>query len=218
MNDHTIRAARPVSSLFRNRPLGTRGRQRRGRNRKSARVSRPSSVIFPAELAARGGITNMRTNAWCGASFHPGAWGEYFGGGLQPKRRRDRLWSEYLRDANQFRWQFSSWCLERVLGDSAVPTESPLLLPRRRRPLGRTKPTSAKKLSGAIRRSRRRGVVPRRTPPSRRGKPTPAHQVREVAFFSALHFFISPAELPTQDDRTSRGPKICTERQFVIVA
>ena len=181
MNDHTIRAARPVSSLFRNRPLGTRGRQRRGRNRKSARVSRPSSVIFPAELAARGG-------------------------------------NHKHADQCLVRSEFSSWCLERVLGDSAVPTESPLLLPRRRRPLGRTKATSAKKLSGAIRRSRRRGVVPRRTPPSRRGKPTPAHQVREVAFFSALHFFISPAELPTQDDRTSRGPKICTERQFVIVA
>ena len=73
MNDHTIRAARPVSSLFRNRPLGTRGRQRRGRNRKSARVSRPSSVIFPAELAARGGnhkhadqcLVRSEFSSWC---------------------------------------------------------------------------------------------------------------------------------------------------------
>ena len=73
MNDHTIRAARPVSSLFRNRPLGTRGRQRRGRNRKSARVSRPSSVTFPAELAARGGnhkhadqcLVRSEFSSWC---------------------------------------------------------------------------------------------------------------------------------------------------------
>ena len=60
-------------------------------------------------------------------------------------------------------------------GDVAVSALSPLLFPRRPRPLGGAKETSAKKWSDALRRQRRRCVPLRRTSPSWRNKPTPAH-------------------------------------------
>ena len=84
LSDHATGAARPLFSLRRNRSIAERRHQRRRRNRTSARVYRPSSVICSAELATRERNANMRETAQPGAAGGP---------------------SPLLYD----RWQFSSW-------------------------------------------------------------------------------------------------------------
>ena len=56
------------------------------------------------------------------------------------------------------------------LSDVAVSAVSPLFFPQRHPPLGRTKATSAKNLSEALRRLRRRCVSTRQLSPSRRNE------------------------------------------------
>ena len=165
MSDQAIRAARPSFSLFRYRPIAPRRNQGWRRNRTSARVSWPSSVICLAEMATRG---EKRKHA-------------------QNSRTKCRLGA-----VDPVMCPVAVFILERrkpmpaeKSSDVAVSAVSPLSFPRRRRPIGRPGVTLTKKLSEALRRLRRRCVAPRRTSPSRRDKPTPAHQVREVASTAA---------------------------------
>ena len=148
--DHTIRADRPLFSLVRNRPIARRRRQRRRGNRTRGSVSRPISVICLAELAARGEkrkhARNCRTECRLGAVASLECPAAFF----IPERRKQMA--------------------ARKLSDVAVSAVSPLFFPQRHPPLGRTKATSAKNLSEALRRLRRRCVSTRQLSPSRRNE------------------------------------------------
>ena len=81
-----------------------------------------------------------------------------------------------------------------------------------------TTPTSAKKLGEALRRLRRRCVVPRRASPSRRNKTNDRTSSRRSRLFSGLALVIFPAVLTADVRRTLRGPNSCTKGHFGIVA
>ena len=98
----------------------------------------------------------------------------------------------------------------KELSDVAVSAASPLLLPRQTPPLGRTKVTSAKKLSEALRRQRRRCVYPQRNSPNRRRKTDARTSTKRSRLFCGVPTATFPPELSTHEGRTRRGPKICT--------
>ena len=148
MSGYAIRADSPWFFLRRNRPLARGRRQRWRRNRTSNRVSWSTSIIFSATLTTLREedrhARNTRTKCRLGGVatvMCPVAFC------IQAERKPT---------------------VANYLSDVAVSAESPLLRPRQNRPLGRTEVTSAKKLSEALRRQRRRCVFLQRKSPSRR--------------------------------------------------
>ena len=161
MGDHSVWASRPLFSRRWNRHPAQKRKQGWRRNWASARGRRPSSVIWSAEVTIREERRKHARNSQAECRFGRAAYA-MCPVAFSILERRKPVAAEYL-------------------GAFAASVASPLLFPRRRRPLGPTSVTSAKKLSEALRRKRHRCVSPRQTSPSREGKPTPAQQVREVA-------------------------------------
>ena len=149
LSDQAIRAARPLFSLFRDRPPARRRRQGWRRNRTSACVSWPNSVICSVELTTRGGNLPLET--------------------VRPSAVFGRAASVMCPVAVSTLAQREPMASKK-LSDVAVSAVSPLLFARRHRPLEPTSVTLAKKLSEALRRLRRRCVAPRRPSPSRRNE------------------------------------------------
>ena len=198
MGDHAIWAESPWFSLRRNRPIAPKKRQGWRRNRTSARVSRPTSVFCSAELTTRKGKDKHARNS--------------------PTKSRLGTVASLVCPA-----AFSALAQRKPMaakesGDVAVPAVSRLIFPRRLRPLGQTKATLAKKLTEALRRLRRRCVVPRRTTPSRRNETDARASSQRDRPFTVFAIVTSPAGVATREDKTPRGPKICTKREFGIVA
>ena len=170
MGDHAIWAESPWFSLRRNRPIAPKKRQGWRRNRTSARVSRPTSVFCSAELTTRKGADKHARNS--------------------PTKCRLGTVASLVCPA-----AFSTLAQRKPMaakesGDVAVPAVSRLIFPRPHRPLGRTKATLAKKLTEALRRLRRRCVVPRRTTPSRRNETDArASSQRDRPFYGFRHCY-----------------------------
>ena len=171
MGDHAIWAESPWFSLRRNRPIAPKKRQGWRRNRTSARVSRPTSVFCSAELTTRKGKDKHARNS--------------------PTKCRLGTVASLVCPA-----AFSALAQRKPMaakesGDVAVSAVSRWIFSRRRRPLGLTKATLAKELSGALRRQRRRCVVPRRATPSRRNETdarAPSQRDRPFFGFRHCHF------------------------------
>ena len=104
------------------------------------------------------------------------------------------------------------------LSDVAASAKSPAIFPRGNQPLGRPKTTSATKLSGALRRLRRRRVVRRRTSPTRRNKTDARTSSQGSRLFFRLAIVSILEELATRDHGARREPKIRTKRHFGVVA
>ena len=165
MGDQAIWAESPRISLRQKRRIAPRRRQGWRENRPSARVGRPSSASRLAELTTLGEkrkhVRDSRTECRLGAV------------------------ASIVCPVARFILLRRRGAPAQQLSDVAVSAESSLLFPRRPRPPGRTRATSAKKLGESLRRLRRCRGSPRKASPSRRNKPTPARQVREVATTAA---------------------------------
>ena len=171
MGNHPVWADSPLFSLLRNRLPARRRLQRRRRYRTSARVSWASSVICSAESTTRRENHKHARNS--------------------PTKCRFGRAASVMYPAAAFILAARKPMAAQSLGDIAVAADSPLLPPCRHRPLVRTSVASAKRLSDALRRQRRRCGAHRLTSSSRQHKPTPAHQVREVATFPVLPLLFS---------------------------
>ena len=175
-------------SLFRNRPIARRRRQRRRRNRTSGRVSRPSLVICSAEVTTRRENWPLETVRFCHVP----------GGSFRPG----------ATPVNGVKIIGRRCCLSGI----AIVISPPA-------------PTSRADESNVgeeIGRSATSIAAPLCFPPAdvaEQAEQTDARTSRKGSrLFFGLATVIFPAELTARKDGTRRGPKICTERYFGIVA
>ena len=197
MGDHVIWAGRPWFSLRRDRPLAPRRHHRRRRNRTSARVSRPISVICSAESTTRGRIGHSDQSnhvpPWgrrlcCvpGDIFHPGATQTHAGAILERRCCLGGIAFVISPPGSTFRGD------ERNVGEeierSATSKAAPL----------RVSPANV---------AEQRGETDARTTSERSRR-----------YCSVAATAISPVEITTHEGRPRRGPKIWRKRHLGIVA
>ena len=194
MGDRAIWPEFPRFPPRRSRPESRRRRQRRRRNRASGRVSRPSSVPRSVDLAAAGG----ETQACAKQSNQVPPWGRRLscvpGGSFHPGATQTSAGEIIGRRCCFGGLAFvisppasTSRADECNVGEEIERSATPTAAPSRFSPADvadQAEQTDARKKSS--RSCRNCGVA----------------------------IVILPPELTTQDDRTRRGPNICTKRQF----